>query len=105
MNRPPLAPTELDIKKLKAIESRTVKMEKTFSSPFVIIETPNQSFWTNGPGNDMALNQNVLSLDMQHLVIALLQELVHATPNVSAESEPLYVGTINDMRNLRELDP
>lgn len=105
MNRPPLAPTELDIKKLKAIENRTVKMEKTFSSPFVIIETPNQSFWTNGPGNDMALNQNVLSLDMQHLVIALLQELVHATPNISAESEPLYVGTINDMRNLRELDP
>lgn len=105
MNRPPLAPTELDIKKLKAIENRTVKMEKTFSSPFVIIETPNQSFWTNGPGNDMALNQNVLSRDVQHLVIALLQELVHATPNISAESEPLYVGTINDMRNLRELDP
>jgi len=37
--------------------------------------------------------------------IAILQELVHATPNISAESESLYVGTINDIRNLRELDP
>lgn len=105
MNRPPLTPTELDIKKLKAIEDRTEKMEKSFSSPFVIIETANQSFWTDGPGNDIALNKNVLSLDMQHLVIALLQELVHATPNISAESEPLYVGAINDVRSLRNLDP
>jgi hypothetical protein len=80
-------------------------MEKSFSSPFVIIETANQSFWTDGPGNDIALNKNVLSLDMQHLVIALLQELVHATPNISAESEPLYVGAINDVRSLRNLDP
>ena len=103
--KPPLVPNELDIKKLKAIEERVNKMDKAFKSPFVIIETPNQSFWTDGPGTDIALNKNVLSLDIAHMDIALLQELVHATPNISAESEPLYVGTINDMRNLRQLDP
>jgi hypothetical protein len=39
------------------------------------------------------------------MVIALLEELVHATPNISADLEALYVGAINEMRNLRNLDP
>jgi hypothetical protein len=46
-----------------------------------------------------------MDLDIKHLVIGLVQELVHATPEISAESEPLYVGTINDLRNDRELAP
>ncbi len=102
---PPAIPNSTDIKKLRAIEERIKPMEDAFKSPFVILETKDQSFWSTGPGSDIALNDNVLKLDRDHIIIALLQELVHATPNISAETEPLYVGTINDMRNLRNLDP
>ncbi len=105
LTSPPAAPNSTDIKKLRAIEERINLMEDAFKVPFVILETKDQSFWATGPGPDIALNDNVLKLDKEHLSIALLQELVHATPNISAETEPLYVGTINDMRNLRNLDP
>ncbi len=105
LTKPPTVPNETDIKKLRAIDEHVVLMDKAFKVPFVILETKDQSFWTEGPGADIALNENVLKLDKEHMIIALLQELVHATPNISAESEPLYVGTVNDMRNLRGLDP
>lgn len=105
LTRPPAVPTETDIKKLRAIDERVNLMDKAFKVPFVILETKDQSFWTEGPGSDIALNANVLQLDRDHMIIALLQELVHATPNISADIESLYVGTVNDMRNLRGLDP
>ncbi len=105
MTSPPKVPSETDVQKLKAIEERIGKMEDAFKSPFIILETPNHSFWERGPGSGIALNHDLLQLDLARMIIALLQELVHATPNISAESEPLYVLTINDMRNLRDLDP
>ena len=105
LTRPPAVPTEKDIETLQAIDDRVTTMDKAFKVPFVILETKDQSVWIKGPGPDIALNQNLLKLDQIHMAIALLQELVHATPNISAESEALYVGTINDMRNLRNLDP
>ncbi len=105
LTSPPAVPTEKDIETLQAIHDRVTTMDKAFNVPFVILETKGQSFWIRGPGPDIALNQNVLTLDSLHMVIALLQELVHATPNISAESEALYVGTINDMRRIRRLDP
>jgi hypothetical protein len=105
LTRPPIVPNATDIKKLRAIEEHVKLMEDAFKVPFVILETKDQSFWSNGPGPDIALNDDVLKLDIDHLIIALLQELVHATPGISAETEALYTGTINDMRNLRNLDP
>ena len=105
LTKPPTVPTDTDIKKLRAIDERVNLMEKAFKVPFVILETKDQSFWTRGPGSDIALNENVLKLDRDHMIMALLQELVHATTNIAAETEPLYVGTVNDMRNLRGLDP
>ncbi len=105
LTSPPTPPNATDIKKLRAIEEHIGLMEDAFKSPFVILETKDESFWSTGPGTDIALNDNVLKLDSEHMAIALLQELIHATPNISAETEPLYVGTINDMRNLRNLDP
>ncbi|MDQ6890592.1 MAG: M35 family metallo-endopeptidase [Bacteroidota bacterium] len=105
LTAPPTVPNSTDIKKLRAIEEHIKLMEDAFKAPFVILETKDQSFWSTGPGSDIALNANVLKLDQDHMIISLLQELVHATPNISAEIEPLYVGTINDMRNLRSLDP
>ena len=105
LTSPPAPPNAVDIKKLRAIEERIDLMEDVFKKPFVISETKNQSAWSRGPGTDIALNDNLLNLDLHHMVIALLQELVHATPGISADIESLYVGTINDMRNLRHLDP
>jgi peptidoglycan hydrolase-like protein with peptidoglycan-binding domain len=102
---PPAKPTESDIAQAKAMEERTRLMEDAFDQVFDISESADSSSWERGPGTDISLNQNLLALDIRHMVIALLQELVHATPDVSAEREPLYVGIINDLRNNRKLAP
>jgi len=101
----PAPPKEKDVTAAKAIEERSVLMEKAFNSPFTIQDTSGSSEWARGPGKDITLNQAVLNLDINRLVIALLQELVHATPDISADREALYVGLINDLRNRRKLDP
>ena len=101
----PEKPKEEEVTKAKAIEERSVVMEKNFKNPFNISEIAGPSEWERGPGKNIQLNQALMDLDVQHMVIALLQELVHATPDISAESEPLYVGTINDIRNTRKLAP
>jgi hypothetical protein len=80
-------------------------MEKAFSSPFTITEAATVSEWERGPGQKIQLNKPILDLDMEHMVIALLQEIVHATPDISADIESLYVGTINALRNDRNLAP
>lgn len=105
LTKPPTAPTQEDIDKLKAIEERLTTMETTFESPFTINETVGPSDWVNTPATTILLNPATLSLSQPDLVIALLQELVNSTPHISAELEPLYVGTINHMRNKRNLDP
>jgi hypothetical protein len=101
----PAKPKETDVQKAKVIEERANKMEGAFKQVFTINESATLSDWERGPGKNIRLNQQVLDLDMNHLVIALLQELVHATPDISAASEPLFVGTINDLRNDRDLAP
>jgi hypothetical protein len=98
-------PNSKDVTKAKAIEERSVLMKKAFKKPFNIQETNDSSSWERGPGTEIKLNKQLLNLDIKHLIIGLLQELVHATPDISAESESLYVGTINDIRNRRKLDP
>jgi hypothetical protein len=105
LTKPPAVPTEEDIQKLKAIEERLSNMENALDKPFSILETKDASDWLNDPDFQIKLNPDTLSLDMQHITTALLQELVNSIPNISAELEPLYVGTINDLRNLRDLDP
>src|SRR6185312_2335637 len=101
----PAKPTATDVKKAKVIEERSNTMDDAFDNPFTITESATVSEWERGPGKNIQLNKALMDLDINHLVIALLQELVHATPEISAESEPLYVGTINDLRNDRELAP
>jgi peptidoglycan hydrolase-like protein with peptidoglycan-binding domain len=101
----PSKPTETDVKKVKVIEERSNTMDDAFKNPFTITESTTASEWERGPGKNIQLNQALMDLDMNRMVIALLQELVHATPEISAESEPLYVGAINDLRNDRELAP
>jgi hypothetical protein len=105
LTRPPLRPNTTDLQKLQAIDERVITMRKAFDKPFVIVETGAASFWERGPAQRIALNKNVLKLDTNHMIIALLQELVHATPDISAEREALYIGMINDMRNLRGVAP
>jgi hypothetical protein len=105
LTKPPAPPTEIDINKLTAIEERLKTMEKSFGNPFLISETTGPGNWVNVPPITIHLNPQTIALDQVHLATALLQELVNATPNISAELEPLYVGTINDMRNKRSLDP
>jgi peptidoglycan hydrolase-like protein with peptidoglycan-binding domain len=101
----PSKPTETDVKRAKVIEERSETMNKAFNNPFTIIESATVSEWERGPGKNIQLNKALIDLDINHMVIGLLQELVHATPQISPESEPLFVGTINDLRNDRELAP
>ncbi len=101
----PSKPSAVDVQKAKAVEERTNKMEDAFKNNFLISESTSGSEWQRGPGKEIRLNKQMLDIDINRLVIGLLQELVHATPDISAESEPLYVGTINDLRNARELAP
>jgi hypothetical protein len=106
LTRPPAPPTDADIVKLKAIEERTEDMEKTFKNVFNITETTGPSNWANSTGtSQIDLNKKTIQLEEKDLVIALLQELVNATPQISANIESLYVGAINDMRNTRNLAP
>jgi hypothetical protein len=106
LTRPPAPPTDTDIAKLKAIEERTEDMEKTFKNVFNITETTGPSNWVNNTGaSQIDLNKKTIQLEEKDLVIALLQELVNATPQISANIESLYVGAINDMRNTRNLAP
>jgi hypothetical protein len=101
----PKRPTELDVNKAKAIQERSNTMGEAFESEFNIIDSTGASSWERGPGKEIKLNSALLTLPVSSMVIALLQQLVHATPDISAESEPLYVGLINDVRNERSLDP
>ena len=101
----PAPPSKKDITKVKAIEERTTIMEDAFKQAFSIKEATGGSLWERGPGKEIQLNKATTDLEVKRLVIALLQELVHATPDISAASEPLYVGSINDIRNRRALDP
>ena len=98
-------PNSRDVNKTKAIQERSETMEKAFSKPFTISDSKDVSEWQRGPGTDIKLNQQLLTLDIKRMAIALLQQLVHATPDISGESEALYVGLINDLRNDRKLDP
>jgi hypothetical protein len=102
---PPKKPNESDISQAKAMEERVRLMKNAFGMVFNISESAGGSSWERGPGKNISLSKSLLELDIRHMVIALLQELVHATPDVSAEREPLYAGVINDLRNLRKLDP
>ncbi|HYE54012.1 MAG TPA: M35 family metallo-endopeptidase [Chitinophagaceae bacterium] len=98
-------PTELDVKKAKAIQDRGKQMGKAFTQVLEISESTGVSLWERGPGKEIKLNKQVLSLGMERMAIALLQQLVHATFGISADIESLYVGVINDLRNERSLDP
>ena len=105
LTRPPAVPTDEDILKLKAIEERLKTMESIFENPFTISESHDASDWINQPITLLQLNTETLSLDQAGLATALLQELVNSVPHISAELEPLYIGTINDLRVKRNLDP
>ena len=69
------------------------------------METDHASDWINVPITQIQLNPETLALPVVDLATALLQELVNSIPHISAELEPLYVGTINDLRRKRRLDP
>jgi len=100
-----LKPTANDIAKAKAIQERSETMETAFKSPFIISDAPTVSSWERGPGKEIKLNQALLKLNQERMAIALLQEIVHATPGISANLESWYVGLINGLRTNRDLDP
>ena len=105
MTKPPSPPNAEDIAKLQAIEERLKSMEDTFDKQLLIDETTGGSDWIELPPIHIQLNKETMDLPIPDLTIALLQELVNFIPNISAESEPLYVGAINEMRERRALDP
>lgn len=105
MTRPPAAPNAHDVQRMRAIDERMRTMSTPFDAPLTIRETTGPGTWQRGPGQELALNTPLRQLPLHQLITALTQELVHATPNISADLESMYVLTINDMRTLRGLAP
>ena len=60
--------------------------------------TTGQDSWERGPKPKVKVTQSFFNLAPSRQVIALLQELVHATPDISARLEPEYVNLIDFFR-------
>ena len=103
--KPPAIPTEKEQASVAAIFDRLTTMEDAFDQQLVIEESTNQDKWERGPGQKIEVTANILTLDQQRQVIALVQELVRATPDISATLAPEYVILINELRKGRSLDP
>jgi peptidoglycan hydrolase-like protein with peptidoglycan-binding domain len=105
LTSPPSRPSQTDIDKLTAIEQRCVVMEEMLKKSYTINLVNGASRWLTTPQNTIEVNNATTGLPDPQLCVALVQELVHATPNISADTESLYVGMINEMRNARNFDP
>lgn len=104
LTMPATLPKFEDQKAIAAVNDRLEQMEKPFGSKLTIEKTASgKDTWEPGPKTKIDITQDFFKLPPSRMTIALLQELVHATPNISASLEPEYVLFINDMRNRRKL--
>jgi len=101
---PPTLPSFEDQKSIAAVNDRCEQMEKPLGSKLEIEKvSTGKDNWEKGPKSKITVTQDFFKLPPSKMVVALLQELVHATPGISASLEPEYVLFINDMRLKRNL--
>ncbi len=104
LTSPPAVPSARDQHSVAAIYDRVRLMARPIDAALHWTKVATGvDEWSAGPGVDVTLTQETASLPPSRLMIALLQELVHATPSISADREPEYVVLIDDFRLRRGL--
>jgi hypothetical protein len=101
---PELLPIERDQTGLAAIYNRFQTMERGVKQQLTIEKTATgPSAWDRGPGKSLKLPAAFFAEPRNKQVTWLMQELVSATPDISAGLEPRYVALIDDLRLTRDL--
>ena len=101
---PEFLPIKRDQTGLAAIYDRFRTMERGVKQQLTIEKTAaGPSAWDRGPGKSLKLPLAFFAEPRNKQMTWLLQELVSATPDISAALEPRYVALIDDLRLARNL--
>ncbi|MGB9275633.1 MAG: DUF4157 domain-containing protein, partial [Terrimicrobiaceae bacterium] len=101
---PEFLPIERDQTGLAAIYNRFQTMERGVKQQLTIEKTATgPSAWDRGPGRSLKLPAAFFAEPRNKQMTWLMQELVSATPDISAGLEPRYVALIDDLRLARDL--
>ncbi|MGB7838127.1 MAG: hypothetical protein WBL40_08455, partial [Terrimicrobiaceae bacterium] len=101
---PEFLPIERDQTGLAAIYNRFQTMERGVKQQLTIEKTATgPSAWDRGPGKTLKLPEAFFAEPRNEQLTWLMQELVSATPDISAGLEPRYVALIDDLRLARDL--
>jgi hypothetical protein len=101
---PEFLPIERDQTGLAAIYDRFETMERGVRQQLAIEKiATGPTLWTPGPGKSLKLPALFFTLSRERQMTWLMQELVNATPDISASKEPMYVALIDDLRRSRNL--
>jgi len=104
LTRYPTIPEKQDQTAIAAIHDRIKQMNKPFKGPLTFKKVlTGKDSWKDGPGTAVTLTQKFFKLPPSQQAVALVQELVHATENISARLEPEYVALIDYLRKERKL--
>lgn len=104
---PSQKPGESDLIMIASMYDRTVRMTETFeSSPFEFEKSgADATSWERGPGQKIRLSDHFFSSSRDLRINIILQELVHATPDISPNLEPGYVILYHEIREWLGLGP
>jgi outer membrane protein OmpA-like peptidoglycan-associated protein len=101
---PEFLPIERDQTGVAAIYDRFETMERGVKQQLAIEKiAAGASLWARGPGKSLKLPAAFFGLSHERQMAWLTQELVNATPDISASKEPRYVALIDDLRRARNL--
>ena len=101
---PEFLPIERDQTGLAAIYDRFRTMERGVKQQLTIEKTAaGPSEWSFGPGKSLKLPQAFFAEPRSKQMTWLMQELLQATPDISAGFEPRYLALIDDLRLARDL--
>ena len=104
--RPNGRPTEQDLITIAALYDRSQRMESAMGQGLELHAAANEtSFWAPGPGRDLILAAHFFDLTLHQRIAVILQELIHATPDISADREPAYALLFNEIRQKIGIGP
>jgi peptidoglycan hydrolase-like protein with peptidoglycan-binding domain len=96
-------PTEQDLRMVAAINDRVDIMKRAIDQPLTLRRgTGPGSSWERGPGATIAVAEDLLGADDNVRTSILLDELVRATPGISARLHVEYSALIRSIRTYRE---
>jgi hypothetical protein len=93
--------TERDQRRTAAIYDRMRRFRKAFNATLSI--GVGSLEWERGPGGRVTVPATLATMSERQSVTTILQAVVHATHDVSAELEPSYVSTVADFADRRGL--